>query len=231
MNTFVRAHSLEIPDADEDTLGLDWDIELDDASQCLDESGIWAGLSETTLCFEDKPTANLAEYTSNSKPEPYQTTVSVGALAAKLNSSRESSPPKPKRTKRVSAKKKIEDLHHEIKELTVQLQALGGPQEKCPAPQKTSTSQLWKQIAQRQQEQREMSEEENRKLREMMEVQTLEAKSLQQVLKRRKKTRDARKHTRSEILPQAARGSLASYTYVTRSDAALSVGQKLIGAK
>ncbi|POM63815.1 Hypothetical protein PHPALM_20737 [Phytophthora palmivora] len=89
--------------------------------------------------------------------------------------------------KRISAKQKIDTLKAEVDDLTTQLQELSSLLPHQEEIGKSTHYQLWEKIAKRQREQRQMSEEENAKLREMMEIQVLEARNLKRILKRRSK--------------------------------------------
>ncbi|KAG7382267.1 hypothetical protein PHYBOEH_010553 [Phytophthora boehmeriae] len=80
---------------------------------------------------------------------------------------------------RVSRKKQIEDLRETTKELMAELETLTkiGPRPRS----------FWEDIAARQLERRQQSEQENLKLREMLHIQAQEAKNLKRLLKRRTK--------------------------------------------
>ncbi|ETN19885.1 hypothetical protein PPTG_03011 [Phytophthora nicotianae INRA-310] len=99
---------------------------------------------------------------------------------------------KPKRV-RISRKQQIDTLREEVQELNEQLQSLL-PQVQPGSASHMHNGQLvprrvsmWEEIAARQLERREKSEEENAKLREMLQIQIHEARNLRRVLKRRTK--------------------------------------------
>ncbi|KAG7378851.1 hypothetical protein PHYPSEUDO_009442 [Phytophthora pseudosyringae] len=197
MSSVTRAHSLEIPDidTDEDALLGDVEHEWQDTPSFLDaclSDELWLGISEMT---------NGAELPS----APPLNAVGVGFCH--LTGCDDLAPPVkapevcnaiPKRSKRISTKQKIDHLRGEVDELSAQLQALKarGPGEedstidaqrqadKNSMPQR---SLLWEQVAARQLERRQETQQENSKLREMLEMQLQEAKSLRRVLKRRTK--------------------------------------------
>ncbi|KAG7378383.1 hypothetical protein PHYPSEUDO_010135 [Phytophthora pseudosyringae] len=100
---------------------------------------------------------------------------------------------KPRRT-RISRKQQIATLRGEVGELNGQLQSLRQPGRDLMRTRQGNTGQLlprrasmWQEIASRQLERRETSEEENAKLREMLQIQIHEARNLRRVLKRRTK--------------------------------------------
>ncbi|KAG7389343.1 hypothetical protein PHYBOEH_007524 [Phytophthora boehmeriae] len=88
---------------------------------------------------------------------------------------------KPKRV-RISRKKQIEDLRETVRKLMVELESLS-PQRSIGNKPRT----LWADIAARQLERRQQSEQENVKLRDMLHIQVQEARNLKRVLKRRTK--------------------------------------------
>ncbi|KAG7379069.1 hypothetical protein PHYBOEH_012039 [Phytophthora boehmeriae] len=95
--------------------------------------------------------------------------------------------PKPK--EQLPIKEEICRLRAEVKTLTAELRALGGlpPSGNQSEEKAASRSQLWRQIAAKQLERRHRAEEENAMLRNMVELQTEEARNLRRILKRRTK--------------------------------------------
>ncbi|GMF50245.1 unnamed protein product [Phytophthora fragariaefolia] len=99
-----------------------------------------------------------------------------------------------KRT-RISSKQQIQTLRETVRGLNAELQSLlPKSQPNCVALHRSVAGHLiserasmWQQIAARQLERRQQSEEENAKLREMLQVQVDEARNLKRVLKRRTK--------------------------------------------
>ncbi|KAG3194082.1 hypothetical protein PC128_g9661 [Phytophthora cactorum] len=93
---------------------------------------------------------------------------------------------KPKRI-RISRKQQIDTLRGEVQELNDQLQSLL-PQWQPEVNNGQLVSRraaMWEEIAARQLERQSKSEEENAKLREMLQIQIHEARNLRRVLKRR----------------------------------------------
>ncbi|KAF1787652.1 hypothetical protein GQ600_17217 [Phytophthora cactorum] len=154
---FTRAHSLEIPDMDED---------------------------------EDFPMVDL-----DLNPKKHRHSRHL-LLRRPLATGIPNETGQAKRVKRLTPKQKIDALCGKVNELAAHLQELkieAARQKKLAAQRKLrdllrpARSQLWKQIAMRQREQRQQSEEENLKLRQMMGMQIQEARNLRRVLKRRTK--------------------------------------------
>ncbi|ETL98530.1 hypothetical protein L917_04416 [Phytophthora nicotianae] len=90
-----------------------------------------------------------------------------------------------KSTRRVTPKQQIDRLKDEIRQLSEQLQTLGADHAQCNLQALSRRSVLWRSIAARQLELRRKSESENHSLREMVKLQSEEAKSLRRLLKRR----------------------------------------------
>ncbi|KAK1935799.1 hypothetical protein P3T76_010493 [Phytophthora citrophthora] len=85
---------------------------------------------------------------------------------------------------RISKKQQIDTLREEVQELNKELQSLlPGPNADLH-PHRES---MWREIADRQLKRREQAEEENSKLRDMVQIQIHEARNLRRVLKRRTK--------------------------------------------
>ncbi|KAL4102865.1 hypothetical protein PRIC1_006607 [Phytophthora ramorum] len=183
---FTRAHSLEIPDADGDTF-MD-DLEFQDAPDFLRIfEDVW---------HEDMPIeVNCVRPNKRPRRDPdldfncFASPASVDIADVGTRSAFEQPPRKPNRAKRISNKQKIHALRDEVKELASQLQALGTASLRAEvgggAFVMSRDSQLWEPIAARQLEQRQAAEEENAKLRDMMNLQVQEARRLRRVLERR----------------------------------------------
>lgn len=169
---FTRSHSLETPDAhtDEDIPMDNWDKENQDTSDFLDD------------CISEELWTEM----TGTRDDASQSTRAQDA-ATESRKTLATSPVKPTRRKRISANQKIESLRAELNDLTTQLQALETALPQQGQVAKPQRSQLWKKIATRQLEQREKSEEENVKLRQMMDMQVQEARNLKRVLQRRSK--------------------------------------------
>ncbi|KAL3659651.1 hypothetical protein V7S43_015326 [Phytophthora oleae] len=171
LSLFTRAHSLEIPD-DHDFPMVDLDLELPD-----DIEDLW---------LPDLPT-EIEIPTSNQHND------SVSSFDSNCDLNVKTEPPthpqKANRTKRISTKQKIDALRDEVSMLAVQLQELEktGKGRKAYKLVQPMTCKLWQKIAQRQLSQRQSSEEENAKLRQMMGMQIREARNLRGLLKRRTK--------------------------------------------
>ncbi|ETL45344.1 hypothetical protein F441_04693 [Phytophthora nicotianae CJ01A1] len=183
-SSFTRAHSLEIPDVDGDGdfPMIDLDQETPNILDICVSDDLWP---------QDLPNESEDSFARNSA---FSSTAVLLDTTAKTT--REAKLDKPKRVKRLTPKQKIDALHDKVNELAAHLQELkveASRQKKLAAQRKLrdlmrpTRSQLWKQIAKRQLEQRQQSEEENLKLRQMMGMQVQEARNLRRVLKRRTK--------------------------------------------
>ncbi|KAG7389342.1 hypothetical protein PHYBOEH_007523 [Phytophthora boehmeriae] len=93
--------------------------------------------------------------------------------------------PEPKKA-RVYRSHEIQSLRKTVQELMAELESLTS-QHQIDNGEIARTKSVWEEIAARQRERRQQSEEENGKLREMLEIQVHEAKNLKRVLKRRTK--------------------------------------------
>lgn len=93
---------------------------------------------------------------------------------------------KPKRA-RVSTKQQIDTLKEEVRELNGLLRRLQSKTEsiEAQAPNEQIADSMWQNLAARQVERRVKSEEKNARLKEMMQIQILEARNLRRILKRR----------------------------------------------
>ncbi|GMF13568.1 unnamed protein product [Phytophthora lilii] len=207
-SAFTRAHSLEIPDgfsSNGDISMEDWTCTFQDTIQdtldffgdCISEE-LWLGLPQL---LNDSPATEYCDHKLDVElPSAAYVTIATTtepALTPKLNNRKQTKRPFRKQTKRVSSKKKIEALRDEVKQLTAQLQDLEAAQsqseeeqanqQKSRAAIKPDRSQLWDHISKRQLQQRQKSEEENKKLRDILDTQIYEASSLLHVLKRRTK--------------------------------------------
>ncbi|KAG1688668.1 hypothetical protein DVH05_027487 [Phytophthora capsici] len=180
LNLFTRAHSLEIPD-DNDLPMVDMDLELPD-----DTENLW--LPEPLMEF-DISTSNLD-----------LGSVSSIVFNCEVTPTRQ---PKTKRSKRITTKQKIDALRNEVERLALQLQEMEktGKEREAKNLVQPMTCKLWKKIAQRQLSQRQSSEEENAKLRQMMGMQVREARNLRQMLTRRPKL-EVLAHTVREQCPE-----------------------------
>ncbi|ETN13010.1 hypothetical protein PPTG_08994 [Phytophthora nicotianae INRA-310] len=175
------ACSLELPDLDQDASIIDFGLDFHGIPHCIDASiseAIWQGVPiqgdgrhalKALGRHEEDDTFNFP-HSSGFTPTPAQ---------------------RPKRS-RVPTWKKIKALRDEVAELTARLRTLEADQQRNAqqTPRDLNPlkrSELWKQIAERQLEHRQISEEENMMLRELMHVQIQEARSLRWVLKRRDK--------------------------------------------
>ncbi|KAG3132999.1 hypothetical protein PC128_g26401 [Phytophthora cactorum] len=184
---FTRAHSLEIPDMDEDEdfPMVDLDHEPQETPDILD-----------ICCSDDLWLLELPNESEDTCARELAPNSSTKMLNIATKPTREPQQDKPKRVKRLTPKQKIDALCGKVNELAAHLQELkieAARQKKLAAQRKLrdllrpARSQLWKQIAMRQREQRQQSEEENLKLRQMMGMQIQEARNLRRVLKRRTK--------------------------------------------
>ncbi|KAF4131046.1 hypothetical protein GN958_ATG19753 [Phytophthora infestans] len=182
-SSFTRAHSLEIPEvnADEDFPMVDSDQETPNILDICATDDLW-----------------LPELPNDSEDTCARISPSVSIEMANTATKRthDQQLDKAKRGKRLTPKQKIDALHGKINELAAHLQELkveAARQNKLAAQRelrdlfRPKRSQLWKQVAKRQLEQRQQSEEENLKLRQMMGLQIQDRRNLRRVLKRRTK--------------------------------------------
>ncbi|KAG6618494.1 Protein kinase [Phytophthora cinnamomi] len=155
---------------------------------------LFASPAEAIVSFETLLDVPLDAFSTDDSSVRFDSTGVTSPTASSDDSSKGEADNKPKRV-RISQKKQIETLRATIRELNAELQSLL-PQWKPSSgtlvrgddgqlvPRRAS---MWEEIAARQLQRRLQSEEENKKLRDMLQIQLHEARNLKRVLKRRTK--------------------------------------------